>query len=89
MNIKADDVTLKGVYANSMMASHTQEEFVIDFLTVLPPQGMLVSRVITSPGHFKRLVIAMTENLKRYEAAHGTITASPEPDKEIGFHPPK
>ncbi|MBI4093221.1 MAG: DUF3467 domain-containing protein [Candidatus Kerfeldbacteria bacterium] len=87
LNIKADDQTLKGVYANSMMVAHSAEEFVLDFVNVLPPQAQLVSRVITSPGHLKRLIAALTENLKKYEAAHGQVEAASEPDREIGFRP--
>ncbi|MBI5404966.1 MAG: DUF3467 domain-containing protein [Candidatus Kerfeldbacteria bacterium] len=90
INIKADDATLKGVYANTMFVSHTPEEFVMDFMNVMPqpPQGMLVGRVITSPGHFKRIIAALTENLKRYEKNFGTVEASSEPTgQEIGFKP--
>lgn len=85
INIKADDATLKGVYANTMMVTHTREEFVLDFLNVLPPQGMLVSRVVTSPGHFKRIIAAFSENLKKYEQAFGKVEAAQEPPGEIGF----
>jgi len=86
INVKADDATLKGVYANSMMASHTKEEVVLDFLNVHPPQGMLVARVVTSPGHLKRLVAALSENLAKYEQTFGTIESAKEPDRSIGFH---
>ncbi len=85
INVKADDATLKGVYANTMMVSHTAEEFTLDFLSVMPPQGMLVSRVITSPGHLKRIIAALADNLKKYEAAHGKVEAANEPEREIGF----
>ncbi len=85
INIKADDASLKGVYANTMMVTHTREEFVMDFLNVLPPQGLLVSRVITSPGHLKRLIAALTENLKKYEQAFGQVEVAQEPGGEIGF----
>lgn len=85
INIKADDATLKGVYANSMMVSHTREEVIIDFLNVFPPQGMLVSRVVTSPGHVKRIIAALTDNLKKYEQSFGTVQPSKEPDHGIGF----
>lgn len=88
VNIKADDQTLKGVYANTMLVSHAREEFVLDFINFMPQplQGLLVSRVITSPGHLKRIIAALSENLKRYENAFGTVEASREPaGKEIGF----
>lgn len=85
INIKADDATLRGSHANTMMVSHTREEFVLDFVSVLPPQALLVSRVITSPGHLKRIIAALSENLKKYEAVHGKVEAASEPNQEIGF----
>ena len=62
-----------GVSANFMSASHTREEFVLDFLNMWQPQGIIVSRIITSPGHLKRIVAALTENLKKYEEQFGEI----------------
>ncbi len=85
INVQADPAMLRGSYANTMIVSHTREEFVLDFMNVLPPQGLLVSRVITSPGHLKRIVAALTENLKKYESTHGSIAASAAPSSEIGF----
>lgn len=85
VNIKADDATLRGAYANSMLVSHTREEFVLDFLNVFPPQGTLVNRIITSPGHLKRIIAALSENLVKYERSFGNIEASKEPDRSIGF----
>ena len=64
--------TLKGgVYANNMFITHTKEEFVLDFMMVTPPVGTVTARVVTSPGHMKRMVAAMTENLKKYEQKFG------------------
>jgi len=73
INIKIADETLKGVYANMMMVAHNQEEFVLDFLNMWQPQGIIVSRVVTSPGHLKRIAAALTENLKKYEEQFGEI----------------
>ena len=79
-----------GVYANTMFATHTKEEFVLDFVLMTPPAGTVTARVITSPGHMKRMVAALTENVKKYEAKFGKIAEAPEPSKPtIGFHPPE
>lgn len=86
MQIDADNATLKGVYANNVVASHTKEEFIMDFMLVHPPKGQLVNRTILSPGHFKRLVKALQDNLKKYEDAFGEIPETRGPDhQEIGF----
>ena len=83
--IKANDETLKGEYANAMQVMHTKEEFVMDFISNLPPIASLVSRVIVSPGQMKLIVAALTDNLLKYEASHGTVTPSAEPKSPIGF----
>lgn len=85
VQIKADDATLKGAYANMMQVSHTQEEFVLDFMSFLPPQAMLTSRVVTSPGHLKRIIAALTDNLKKYEGQFGAVKASEAPENTFGF----
>ncbi|MBN1862074.1 MAG: DUF3467 domain-containing protein, partial [Dehalococcoidales bacterium] len=79
-----------GVYSNNMLVTHTKEEFVLDFMMVAPPAGMVTARVIVSPGHMKRMVSALTENLKKYEAKFGKLAEAAEPPKTtMGFHPPE
>ncbi|HBI17281.1 MAG: hypothetical protein UR60_C0022G0035 [Candidatus Moranbacteria bacterium GW2011_GWF2_34_56] len=85
VQIKATDEKLKGEYSNAMQILHTKEEFVLDFLNIFPPTGTLNSRVILSPGHFKRMITAMEENLKKYEDQFGKIAVADEPKNEIGF----
>lgn len=85
VQIDADNETLKGKYSNNMMVSHSKEEFVMDFLLVHPPKGLLQSRVVTSPGHMKRIVAAIQDNLKKYEAAFGKIEEAKAPESGIGF----
>ena len=77
-----------GVYANNMFVSHTREEFILDFMMITPPAGAVTARVVTSPGHMKRIVSALAENLKKYESKFGKIKEAAEPPKPtIGFHP--
>jgi hypothetical protein len=78
--IQADATVAPGVYSNLMMISHRREEFVLDFLFVQPQRGpggeavaTLRARVITTPEHTKRVLRALEENVRRYEAAFGTI----------------
>ena len=38
------------------------------------PNGMhLVSRLVVTPGHMKRIVAALEDNLRRYEQTFGQI----------------
>lgn len=78
--IEADRAIAPGVYSNLMMITHRKGEFVLDFLFVQPQRGQrgeavasLRSRVITTPDHTKRILRALEENVRRYEAAFGTI----------------
>jgi hypothetical protein len=82
MPVKMPDDVLPGVYANQMVVSHTREEFLLDFINLFPPQGVVNSRVIVSPGHLKRMIRALQESLGRYERRHGPIieAAAPQPD---------
>jgi hypothetical protein len=85
VQVKATDEVLKGIYANMLQVGHSGEEFILDFMNVFPPTGQLVSRVIVSPSHFKRLVAAMQDNLKRYEEQFGTISLAVVPDQNFRF----
>jgi hypothetical protein len=85
IQIKATDEKLKGDYSNMVSIMHNKEEFWLDFLSVFPPAGTLNARVIVSPGHFKRMVKAMDENLKKYEETNGKIEEAEDPKSGIGF----
>ena len=86
IKIKISDDVLKGVYSNNVMISHTREEFLLDFMNIFPPEGIVNARVIMSPGHIKRLINALTDNVNKYEAKFGSIPEAPEPDsRKVGF----
>ena len=74
-----------GVYANNMVVSHTKEEFILDFIMVAPPAGTVMARVIVSPGHMKRVLEALRDNVAKYEKSFGTIQIAEEPEGKIGF----
>lgn len=86
IQIKIKDDDLKGGYSNLMQVLHTKEEFVLDFFLVSPPTGVLTSRVIMSPGHLKRMVKALQENVGKYEEKFGQIKESEAPEGKIGFN---
>lgn len=87
IQIKITDEILKGVYANMAIISHSQEEFVLDFMNVYPAQaqGIVNARVVLSPQHVKRIVEAMKENIKKYEDQFGNIKSSDLPAQNFGF----
>ena len=79
VQIKIDDKVLKGSYANAMQVGHTKEEFVLDFINLFPPQGVVTARVITSPGHLKRIIAALQDNIAKYETQYGRIEEAAAP----------
>ena len=85
IQIKADDKKLAGNYANMMQVSHTKEEFILDFVSLFPPSGQLVSRILVSPAHAKRMMAALEENIKRYESQFDKIKATGEEKPAFGF----
>jgi len=74
IKVRLLDSVAAGVYANSMMVHHSATEFVLDFTMVEGSAGIVVSRVVTTPAHAKRIAAALQENLAKYEAAYGPIT---------------
>jgi hypothetical protein len=74
-----------GVYANNMIVTHTREEFVMDYLMVVPPAGAVTARIIVSPGHMKRIVAALSDNIQKYEQKFGTIVIAEEPKVDVGY----
>ena len=79
VNIKIGDDEQMGRYSNLLRIAHSREEFILDFINLVPPQGIVCARIVTSPGHMKRIVKALAANLARYEEAHGTIAEAQEP----------
>jgi len=93
INIKVEDQILKGNYSNLAFVTHSKEEFILDFMSVWGPQGVQVAKIITSPAHFKRILGAFSENLKKYEKQFGSIeegknqapAQSTSTDRPFGF----
>jgi len=84
--IKIADSFNGAEYANAMSVSHGKDEFLLTFLNIAAPTGRVVGKIITNPGHLKRIIRALDENLKKYEASFGPVTETEGPgEKEIGF----
>ena len=79
VSIKIADEELKGRYSKLLRITHTREEFILDFINLVPPQGVVCARIVTSPGHMKRIVRALAANLARYEEGYGAIEEAQDP----------
>jgi hypothetical protein len=75
LQIQLDDQVADGQYINMALVNHTETEFTLDFIYVQPqqPKAKVKSRIITNPKHMKRLVMAMQDNLTKFEAKFGVI----------------
>jgi hypothetical protein len=89
VQIKADEKEMVGQFCNLVMFHHNPEEFTLQFIYLFPnvPQGKLLSSMIVSPAHAKRILKALAENISRYEAQFGPIRDVPEPNPvpNVGF----
>ena len=78
INIELPEEIAEGQYANLAMIAHSNSEFVIDFIRLMPgvPKAKVKSRVVISPEHAKRLLSALVDNVKKYEENFGPIKQS-------------
>lgn len=83
--IKIADNIPGAEYANAMQVNHNKDEFQLMFLSIMGGSGKVTGKIMTNPGHYKRIVAAMSENLKKYEDNFGEIKEAAAPEKEIGF----
>jgi len=84
IQINTGDEILRGKYSNNMIAAHSADEFILDWLLNSPSGVHLVSRIIVSPSHIKRVIQALKENLDKYEKQFGSITETVSVDHK--FH---
>lgn len=76
INIELSEADAEGTYANLAIISHSPAEFVIDFTRILPgiTKAKVKSRIIMTPQHTKLLLLALGENIGKFEAQYGEIT---------------
>ncbi len=75
INIELKEDIAQGTYSNLAVITHSSSEFVIDFIRVMPgiPKADVKSRIILTPEHAKRLMMALTDNITKFEKVHGEI----------------
>lgn len=75
IQIELDPETAQGAYANMAMVNHNEGEFTLDFIYVQPqaPKAKVRARIISNPKHTKRLLLALEDSIRQFEAKHGVI----------------
>ncbi len=89
IQIEVDEITAQGTFSNLAMISHSDSEFVIDFIFVQPQnaKARVRSRIITTPSHAKRILAALKDNISKYEARFGEIRSNQAADeKKVGYY---
>ncbi len=89
MNIELPEELSEGIYSNLAIISHSPQEFVVDFIRIMPgvPKAKVKSRVVLTPEHAKRLMKALIDNVKKYESQFGTINDREQPMMPMNFGP--
>jgi len=75
IQIELKEEVAQGTYSNLAIITHSSSEFVLDFVRVMPgvPKAEVKSRVILTPEHAKRLLMALKDNVEKFEKAHGPV----------------
>ena len=89
INIELAESIAQGIYSNLAIINHSQSEFVLDFITVMPgvPKSKVKSRIVLTPQHAKRLLKAIADNVQRFESMHGEIKDYQQSTMPINFGP--
>ncbi len=92
INIELPEDVAEGIYSNLAIISHSNSEFILDFVRMLPnvPKAKVKSRIILTPQHAKRLMRALKENLAKFENQFGSVGESDPPSfPPMNFNTPK
>ncbi len=91
LNIELTEEIAEGTYSNLAIITHSPSEFVIDFIKIMPgvPKARVKSRILVTPQHAKRLMMALTENIMKYEQIHGKIKEAEINALPLNFGGPK
>lgn len=90
IQIELPEDEANGTYSNLVMISHSNSEFILDFISVMPgtPKAQVVKRMVLTPDHAKRLAGALSENIERFEEENGSISDDDQIDVPFNYRGP-
>lgn len=90
IQIELPEEEASGTYSNLVMISHSNSEFILDFISVMPgaPKAKVVKRMVLTPDHAKRLANALSENIERFEEENGPISDDDQVDVPFNYRGP-
>ena len=92
INIELNQEVSEGEYANFVVVTHSPAEFVMDFTKILPgvTKAKVHSRIIMAPPHAKAYLMALTDNIEKFESKYGEIKSpGQEGFTDFGVKPPE
>lgn len=80
LEIDLNHEVAQGTYANLAIIAHSTSEFIVDFVRLMPgvPKPEVKSRIILTPENTKRLMLALQDNIRKFEQDNGVIRLSQE-----------
>lgn len=68
IQIELSEEMAQGTYANLAIISHSNSEFIMDFVRIVPgtPKAQVKSRIILTPDNAQRLLFALQDNIKKF-----------------------
>jgi hypothetical protein len=88
LNIELSEEIAEGIYSNLAIITHSNSEFVLDFIRVMPgvPKAKVKSRIVLTPDHAKRLLNALEDNIAKFEVNNGTIVMGSNDNNGMPFN---
>jgi hypothetical protein len=72
-------------YSNAAQFQFNKDEMQMIYLNLFSGSGRVSAKIVTSPGHFKRMISAMTEAMDKYEKQFGEVKETEPVVNEVGF----
>lgn len=81
ISIELSEEIAEGTYANLAIVTHSNTEFVLDFIRVMPgvAKAKVKSRIVLTPDHAKSLLRVLQDNIHRYDAQSKAAAAPSGP----------
>jgi len=93
IKIELGEQEAEGIYSNLVLITHSGAEFIFDFARIVPgkPKAKVYSRIIKAPQHAKSFLLALQDNIRKYEEQHGEIKLHGIQNKNttMGFQQPQ
>jgi hypothetical protein len=75
INIELSEELAGGIYSNLSVITHSHSEFIVDFIQMMPgvPKAKVKARIVLTPDNAKKLLQALSDNVKKFESINGPI----------------